>query len=223
MTKDKSTKAKPEVVTPEAWEAARAELLAAEKAVTHAEDAVAAHRRRMPMVKFRSDYTFAGPDGAVTLTDLFGKNDELFVYQFMDAGPDKVCPGCTWVIDNLPMRGLARMVQGGVSWATVSDMPLEQMRTVWREKGWTGVPFASSRGTSFSADCGAGKAFLLNVFMRDGDAIYRTYSTTGRGLDRLAFVNTVRDLLPYGRQEKWEDSPPGWPQHDAWWLQDATG
>jgi predicted dithiol-disulfide oxidoreductase (DUF899 family) len=185
-----------------------AELLAAEKAVTRAEDAVAAQRRRLPMVQFRSGYVFAG-------------SSQLLVYQFMATGPHHLCAGCTWVTDNVPVRGLARLAQAGVSWATVSDMPVEQMLTVWERQGWLGVPFASSRGTTFSADCGAGNGFLLSVFLRKGDEVYRTYSTSARGVDRLVFANSIRDLLPYGRQEEWEDSPPGWPQHPTWWVQDA--
>jgi predicted dithiol-disulfide oxidoreductase (DUF899 family) len=220
MKTSNPTGAKPDVVSAEEWARARAELLDAEKAVTHAEDAVAARRRRLPMVRFRSDYVFAALDGPVSLRDLFTGHDQLLVYQFMDTGPKPLCPGCTWVTDNVPVRALARLAQAGVSWATVSDMPLEKMRTVWERQGWIGVPFASSRGTTFSADCGAGDGFLLSVFLRDGDEIYRTYSTSQRGVDRLAFANSIRDLLPFGRQEEWEDSPPGWPQHPTWWLQD---
>jgi predicted dithiol-disulfide oxidoreductase (DUF899 family) len=99
-------------------------------------------------------------------------------------------------------------------------MPLEQMQRVWERRHWMHVPFASSRGTAFSADCGAGGNFLLNVFFRNADGVYRTYTTTQRGVDRLVFANSMRDLLPYGRQEEWEDSPPGYPQHPTWWVQD---
>ena len=67
-----------------------------------------------------------------------------------------------------------------------------------------GVPFASSRGTTFSADRGVAAGFLLSVFLHDGE-FYRTYSTAQRGIDRLIFNNCMRDLLPYGRQEDWED------------------
>lgn len=220
MNTSHSTGAKPNVVRPEEWAQARAELLAAEKAVTHAEDAVAAQRRRLPMVRFRSDYVFAAPNGLVSFHDLFAGRNQLLVYQFMDKGPKDLCTGCTWVTDNIPVRSLARLAQAGVSWATISDRPLEQMRTVWERQGWIGVPFASSRGTTFSADCGAGDGFLLSVFLRDGDEVYRTYTTSQRGVDRLAFANSIRDLLPYGRQEEWEDSPPGWPQHPTWWVQE---
>jgi predicted dithiol-disulfide oxidoreductase (DUF899 family) len=78
--------------------------------------------------------------------------------------------------------------------------------------GWT-LPFVSSSGTTFAADCGADSGFMLSVFLRNGADVYRTYSTTSRGVDRLLFVTNVLDLVPYGRQQDWEDSPPGWPQH----------
>jgi predicted dithiol-disulfide oxidoreductase (DUF899 family) len=213
--------AKPPVVSREEWARARAQLLDAEKAVTRAEDTVAARRRRLPMMRFRADCVFAAANGPVSFLDLFAGHNQLLVYQFMDTGPKHLCPGCTWVTDNVPARGLARLTQAGVSWATVSDMPLEQMITVWERKSWRGVPFASSRGTTFSADSEAGDGFLLSVFLRDGDEVYRTYTTSARGVDRLVFANSIRDLLPYGRQEEWEDSPPGWPQHRTWWVQDA--
>lgn len=219
MSKPIITGTKPDVVSPEVWAQARAELLAAEKAATRATDAVAAQRRRLPMVQFRSDYMFATPNGTVSLRELFGEHRQLLIYQFMDTGPDHVCPGCTWFTDGIPASGLARLAQAGASWTTVSDMPLEQMRRVWERQHWTHIPFASSRGTTFSADCGAGDGFLLSVFFRDGDAIYRTYTTNQRGVDRLIFANNMRDLLPFGRQENWEDTPTGFPQHQTWWVQ----
>jgi predicted dithiol-disulfide oxidoreductase (DUF899 family) len=204
--------AQPEIVPAEEWEQARSELLTAEKEATRALDALAARRRRLPMVKFGS-YTFDTPTGPRTLVDLFEDNDQLVVYQFMDRGPDEYCPGCTFFTNNV--TGLNTLGKVGVSWVTVSDMPLAQFQAYRAEKGWT-VPFASSRGTSFSADCGAGEGFALSVFLRNGDDVYRTYSTTARGVDRLMFVNNILDLSPYGRQEDWEDSPPGWPQYPTY-------
>jgi predicted dithiol-disulfide oxidoreductase (DUF899 family) len=220
MSTTPTTGAKPEVVSAEEWAEARAKLLVTEKAATRIEDAVAAQRRRLPMVRFRSDYAFAAASGPVSLLDLFAEHNQLLLYQFMDLGSDNLCSGCAWVTDGIPANGLARLAQAGVGWATVSDMPMDQMHKVWRQRGWMHVPFASSRGTTFSADCGAGDGFLLSVFLRDGDEVYRTYSTTRRGVDRLVFANSMRDLLPYGRQEDWEDSPPGWPRHPTWWVQD---
>ena len=112
-------------------------------------------------------------------------------------------------------RGRFRLADGGVSWATVSNMPLAQIETYKARMGWT-MPFVSSHGTTFADDCGAGGGFMLSVFLRDGEDVYRTYCTTARGVDRLLFVNNILDLTPYGRQEDWEDSPPGWPQHPTY-------
>jgi predicted dithiol-disulfide oxidoreductase (DUF899 family) len=97
----------------------------------------------------------------------------------------------------------------------VSNMPLAQIEAYKARMGWT-VPFVSSHGTTFAADCGADGGFMLSVFLRDGDDVYRTYSTTSRGVDRLLFVNNILDLTAYGRQEDWEDSPPGWPQNPTY-------
>jgi predicted dithiol-disulfide oxidoreductase (DUF899 family) len=204
---------KPAIVSAQEWQVARNELLRAEKEATRAQDALAARRRRLPMVKFDSGYLFDSPTGKRTLLDLFGDQIQLAVYQFMDVGPDAFCPGCTWFTENVAhLDGLA---SNGVAWATVSNMPLAQIEAYKAERGWT-LPFVSSHGTSFAADCGANDGFMLSMFLRDGTDVYRTYSTTARGVDRILFVNNVLDLAPYGRQEDWEDSPPGWPQHPTY-------
>ena len=204
---------KPTIVSAAAWQQARDDLLLAEKAATRAQDALAARRRRLPMVKFRDDYRFASPDGEKTLADLFGDQVQLALYQFMDRGPDEYCPGCTWFTDNVAHLG--GLAENGVAWVTVSNMPLAQIEAYKARRGWT-LPFVSSHGTSFAHDCGADDGFMLSMFLRDGTDVYRTYSTTARGVDRVLFVNNILDLAPYGRQEDWEDSPPGWPQRPTY-------
>jgi predicted dithiol-disulfide oxidoreductase (DUF899 family) len=204
---------KPEIVLREEWQKARDELLKAEKEATRAEDALAARRRRLPMVKFDSAYKFDTPAGKKTLLDLFDGRDQLVVYQFMDNGPDHYCPGCTAFTNSV--AALPGLAKAGVSWATVSNMPLAQIEAYKAKMGWN-MPFFSSRGTTFSDDCGAGRGFMLSVFLREGADVYRTYSTTARGVDRLLFNHSILDLTPYGRQEAWEDSPPGWPQHPTY-------
>ncbi len=204
--------AHPEIVSTTEWQRARDELLVAEKAATRAQDRLAAQRRRLPMVEFTEPYEFTGPRGTVSLLDLFGDRDQLVVYQFMDSGPDRLCPGCTHFTDNV--AALPVLAGKGISWATVSDMPIEQIQRVIAERGWT-MPFVSSRGTSFAADCGA-DGFLLSTFVRQDGRVFRTYSTTQRGVDRLLFTNNIQDLTAYGRQEAWEDSPSGWPQHPTY-------
>ena len=206
--------AMPPIVSADEWQSARDELLTLEKDATRALDRIAARRRRLPMVKFDSGYRFETPSGPRTLLDLFDGRDQLAVYQFMDRGPDQYCPGCTWFTNNVPATGLAGLHANGVTWVTVSDMPLAQIEAYKQRKGWT-LPFVSSHGTTWSADCGVGEGFMLSVFLRDGADVYRTYNTSMRGVDRLVFTNNMLDLMPYGRQEAWEDSPPGWPQQPS--------
>jgi predicted dithiol-disulfide oxidoreductase (DUF899 family) len=204
----------PEVVSAETWQQDRDELLKAEKEATRAMDVLAARRRRLPMARFDNDkYVFDTPDGPKHLLDLFGDRQQLVVYQFMDNGPDEYCPGCTHFTNNV--TALTTLAENGVSWVTVSNMPLAQIEGYAGRKGWM-VPFVSSHGTPFAADCGSNDGFMLTVFFRDGNQIYRTYNTTARGVDRLLFVNNILDLTPYGRQEDWEDSPAGWPQHPTY-------
>jgi predicted dithiol-disulfide oxidoreductase (DUF899 family) len=203
----------PEIVPAEQWQQDRDELLKAEKEATRALDALAARRRRLPMVRFGNEYVFDSPDGPKSLLDLFGAQPQLATYQFMDNGPDAFCPGCTHFTSSVV--GLPSLAANGVSWATVSNMPLAQIEAYKARKGWT-MPFVSSRGTTFAKDTDADGGFMLTFFLRDGEDIYRTYSTTQRGVDRVLFVNNILDLAPYGRQEDWEDSPAGWPQHPTY-------
>lgn len=206
--------AKPEVVTPEQWAAARAELLEAEKEATRVMDKVAAKRRRLPMVEFSNDYVFDSPSGPKSLLDLFEGRPQLAVYQFMDNGPGKFCDGCTIFTNNVPDHALKMLANCGVSWANVSNMPVSQIEEYKAKQGWT-MPFVSSKDTSFAADCGT-KYFMFSMFLRDGDKIYRTYSTVARGVDRICFLSNILDLSVYGRQQEWEDSPAGWPQYPTY-------
>jgi predicted dithiol-disulfide oxidoreductase (DUF899 family) len=206
---------KPKIVSAAEWQQERDELLKAEKEATRTQDALAARRRRLPMVKIDNGYTFDSPGGTRTLLDLFDGRNQLVVYQFMDNGPDDYCPGCTWFTNNVPAAAPSKLAERDVAWVTVSNMPLAQIEAYKARMGWT-MPFVSSRGTSFADDCGAGRGFMLSAFLRDDEDVYRTYSTTSRGVDRLVFANSILDLTAYGRQEDWEDSPPGWPQNPTY-------
>ena len=204
----------PEIVSAEKWKQERDELLIAEKEATRLLDNIAARRRRLPMVAFdNARYRFDAPEGSKTLIDLFEGRPQLVTYQFMDNGPDEFCPGCTHFTNNVV--DLSELADNDVSWSTVSNMPLEQIEKYKAKMGWS-MPFVSSHGTTFADDCGAGGGFMLSVFLRNGMDVFRTYATTARGVDRLLFVNNILDLAPYGRQEDWEDSPSGWPQHPTY-------
>ena len=126
------------------------------------------------MVRFSNDYVFESPDGARTLAELFEGRDQLVVYQFMDRGPDEYCPGCTAFTNGIV--DLDSLAETDVTWVNVSNMPLPQIESYKQRMGWN-VPFVSSHGTSFAADCGTDGGFLLSVFLRDGEDVYRTYST----------------------------------------------
>lgn len=204
----------PNIVSAEKWKEERDQLLIAEKEATRLLDGIAARRRRLPMVAFdNARYHFDSPEGTKTLIDLFDGRPQLVVYQFMDNGPGKFCPGCTHFTNNVV--DLPSLANNDVSWSTVSNMPLDQIEEYKARKGWT-MSFVSSHGTTFADDCGAGGGFMLSVFLRDGADVFRTYATTARGVDRLLFVNNILDLVTYGRQEDWEDSPSGWPQHPTY-------
>jgi predicted dithiol-disulfide oxidoreductase (DUF899 family) len=215
----------PPVVSPAEWEVARESLLAKEKEATRARDALAAERRRLPMVRIDKDYAFEGPDGEARLLDLFDGRRQLIVYHFMFAPgvagwPEAGCDGCSMVVDQIPH--LAHLHARDTSFALVSRAPLEQIEPFRQRMGWT-VPWYSSAGSDFNSDFGLtteeGEIFGLSVFLRDDDRVFRTYFTSGRGVEALGTVWTFLDLTPLGRQEDWEDSPTGYPQAPpyGWW------
>jgi predicted dithiol-disulfide oxidoreductase (DUF899 family) len=215
----------PQVVTPAEWQAARDELMIQEKEATRALDALAAKRRRLPMVRIDKEYVFEGPaqepNGPATLVDLFDGRRQLIVYHFMfGPGEEGPCVGCSSFTDNI--GSLAHLRARDTSMVLVSRAPLAQIQQLRERMGWT-VPWYSSNGSDFNVDFGvtAGddERFGLSVFVRDGDDVFRTYFTSARGVDRLRPDFNLLDLTPLGRQETWEDSPDGWPQTSPyeWW------
>lgn len=203
---------RPEVVSPEHWQAAHEELLAREKAATRAADALAAERRRQPMMRIDKDYSFDGLDGKLSLPELFEGRHQLALYNFMFAPGGDPCVGCSTFTDGLGY--LEHTNDRDTTVALVSRAPLAELQAFKERMGWQ-VPWYSSFESDWNYDFGyttdAGETFGLNVFLRDGDEVFRTYSTAGRGVERLSALG-VLDYTPYGRQEEWEDSPEGWPQ-----------
>jgi predicted dithiol-disulfide oxidoreductase (DUF899 family) len=164
---------------------------------------------------------FEGADGGVSLLDLFEGRRQLVVYHFMFAPgapgwPDAGCDGCSMFVDNV--GHLAHLHARDTSFALVSSASPAKIEAYKRRMGWT-IPWVSLAGNDFNADCGVTTGFGLSVFLRDGARVYRTYFTTGRGVEALGSTWTFLDLTPLGRQETWEDSPAGRPQGPpyAWW------
>jgi predicted dithiol-disulfide oxidoreductase (DUF899 family) len=213
--------AMPPTASHEEWEAARLALLTREKEVTRARDALAAARRRMPMVAVEKEYAFEGPDGPATLLDLFDGRRQLIVYRFfmdpdMSSYPERGCHGCSFGADQL--SHLAHLRARDTNYVAVSGGAQEHLQRYRAQMGWD-FPWYTTTD-SFSEDFDVPEYHGTNVFLRDDeDRIYRTYFVNNRGDGELGTVWTYLDLTAYGRQEKWEDSPEGWPQTPAytWW------
>lgn len=200
----------PQVVSRDEWLAARQELLAKEKEATRARDRLNAERRRLPMVKIDKEYLFEGPDGTARLSDLFDGRRQLIVYHFMfDPRWDDGCPSCTNLVNNLPSR-LDGLHACDTSLVLVSRAPLSKLEPYKARMSWT-VPWFSSFDSDFNYDFDAtderGEKPGLSVFLREGEHILHSYSTSGRGVDILLGTYNYLDLTPLGRQEGWEDTP----------------
>ena len=218
----------PQIETHDAWLAAYVEFLAKEKEFMRMHDVLNAERRLLPMVKIEKQYTFEGPNGQASLLDLFEGRRQLILYHFM-FGPDwdEGCSGCTMMVDN--MGHPAHLHARDTSRVLVSRAPLAKLEAYKERMGWT-IPWYSSFGSDFNTDFGVtiddDETFRLSVFLRDGDDIYYTYFTNGRGVEYLGSNWSYLDLTPFGRQEIWEDSPAGWPQtppYEWWRRHDSYG
>lgn len=230
--------AQPKIVSPQEWLVARKAHLTHEKEMTKQLDRLRAERRRLPMVKLDKSYSFEGPDGKRSLRDLFEGRRQLIVYHFMfDPTWDKGCKGCTGFIDAL--GDLSLLKEKATTFVVISRAPLAKLEAYKALKGWT-IPWYSSFGSDFNYDFHvtldekvvpveynyrtkaeleargerppAGEEHGLSVFFRSGDDVCHTYSSYGRGNENVTNAYSLLDLTPYGRQQDFEDSPPGWPQ-----------
>jgi predicted dithiol-disulfide oxidoreductase (DUF899 family) len=215
----------PTIVSRAEWRKARNKLLVKEKAETRRRDALAAERRRLPMVRVDKDYIFTGSKGKLRLQDLFEGRRQLILYHFMfapgvDGWPTAGCPGCSMVVDNV--GHLAHLHARDTSFVLVSRAPLAKIKAYQKRMGWK-VPWFSSADSDFNVDFGVttkeGETFGLSIFLRDGDQVFHTYFTADRGVEALGSSWTFLDLTPFGRQEDWEDTPAGRPQTAPyqWW------
>ncbi len=215
----------PPVVSEEAWQAARERLLLREKRATRERDALAAERRRQPMVRISKDYWFDSSEGEASLPGMFEGRRQLILYHFMFAPgvqgwPDAGCPGCSMFVDTLGHP--AHLHARDTTVALVSRAPLDKLELFRRRMGWR-VPWYSSADSDFNMDLGLttaqGETFGLSVFLREGTDVYRTYFTSQRGVETIGNRWSLLDLTPMGRQESWEDSPFGErrDQPCGWW------
>ncbi len=210
----------PPVVSPEEWNAAREQLLAKEKELTRARDALAAERRRMPRQAVTGVYRFEGPDGPVGLLDLFDGRRQLIVYRFffepgVHGWPESGCRGCSFCADQV--AHLAHLNARDTTFAFASRAPQQDIARYRARMGWE-VPWYTITD-DFDSDFGVDEWHGTNAFLRDGDEVFRTYFVDRRGDEALGSTWSYLDITALGRQEIWEDSPDRYPQTQAyvWW------
>lgn len=212
----------PQIVDEKEWQEAHDALLVKEKELTRARDAVAAQRRRMPRLPVEKPYEFEGPEGRVSLLDLFDGRHQLIVYRFfyepgVRGWPEKGCVGCSMMADQNPHP--AHLNGRDTTLVHVSRAPQADIERLKEKMGWE-LPWYTMTD-DFDRDFGVDEWHGTNVFLRVGDRVYRTYFVNGRGDEALSGIFSYLDITPLGRQEDWEDSPDGYPQQPAgaysWW------
>ncbi|MFL6140516.1 MAG: DUF899 domain-containing protein [Labedaea sp.] len=207
----------PNVVSREEWLVARKALLEKEKEVTRAREMIAEERRKLPMVKVEKEYLFEGPNGTVTLLDLFEGRRQLVVRHFMFApGDTEGCEGCSMQADSV--GELAHIWARDTSFVMVSRAPLADFQPFKARMGWT-LPWYSSFGSDFNYDYEVtteqGESPGVSAFYRDGDDVFFTYSIFDRGGDIFKNFYNYLDITHLGRQEDQLEHPWDW-----WRLKD---
>ncbi|MEU8484869.1 DUF899 family protein [Streptomyces sp. NPDC048641] len=201
----------PKAVDRAAYQAELDALRIREKAYTREGDAIAAARRRLPMVEVDAGAPLTGPSGRLTLLDAFEGRTQLIAYfQMWHAGHPAAdqCEGCTFF--NSQVRELSYLHSRDVTYATLCQGPYEVSARYRDFMGWD-VPWYSAEESIDTLMAGRGP-FMLACYLRQGDRVFETYWTTGRGVEAMDQTYSLLDRTVYGRQEPWEDSPAGWPQ-----------
>jgi predicted dithiol-disulfide oxidoreductase (DUF899 family) len=204
---------RPAIVGRAAFQAELDRLRAREKAHTREGDALAAARRRLPMVEVDASLPLTGPDGPVTVLEAFEGRRQLIAYYFMwhDGHPAaEQCEGCTWVTTQV--SELSYLHSRDITYAVFCQGPYDQSARYRDFMGWD-MPWYSAQASAGALLTGRQVGlFHLVCYLRDGDRVFETYWTTRRGAEVMDYGYSLMDLTVYGRQEAWEDSPAGWPQ-----------
>jgi predicted dithiol-disulfide oxidoreductase (DUF899 family) len=201
----------PELSDRATWQELLDDLVVREKAHTREGDAIAAARRRLPMVEVDPAIPVTGERGPVPLLEVFEGRRQLIVYFHMwhtgKPAPDQ-CSGCTFC--NGQVSDLSYLHSRDVTFATFSEGPYEESARYRAFMGYP-MPWYSAQPSVDALLAGRGFGVLI-CYVRDGDRVFETYWTTGRATEAMGSVYGLLDLTVYGRQEMFEDSPPGWPQ-----------
>jgi predicted dithiol-disulfide oxidoreductase (DUF899 family) len=208
------TAAVPAVVDRATFQAQLDVLRVREKAHTYEGDAIAAARRRLPMVEVDPTITLIGAHGPVTLLEVFEGRLQLIAYYFMwhigRPAPEQ-CEGCTFYTSQI--RELSFIHSRDVTYATFCQGPYEESARYSDFMGWE-MPWYSAPRNSLETLLVGRRVGMMHIvcYLRQGDRVFETYWTTRRGVEAMDNSYRLLDLTVYGRQEAWEDSPTGWPQ-----------
>ncbi len=206
--------AAPKVVDRSTFQAELDALRVREKAHTKEGDAIAAARRRLPMVEVDGATPLIGEHGAVTLLDAFEGRRLLIAYYFMwHAGQPaaKQCEGCTLYTSQV--RELSFIHSRDVTYATFCQGPYEESARYRDFMGWE-MPWYSAEKDALDTLLVGRRVGMMHIvcYLRQGSKVFETYWTTRRGVEVMGNSYALLDLTVYGRQERSEDSPTGWPQ-----------
>jgi predicted dithiol-disulfide oxidoreductase (DUF899 family) len=204
--------AMPAIVDHATWQAEIDALRVREKAHTREGDAIAAARRRLPMVGVDASTPLIGPHGPVTLLDAFAGRTQLIAYYFMwytgHPAPEQ-CEGCTWCTTHV--AELSYLHSRDITYAVFCQGPYDESSRYRDFMGWE-MPWYSAQDSLDTLLVGRQIGVMhLVCYLRDGDRVFETYWTNYRGVEEMDYSFALMDLTVYGRQEAWEDSPTGWP------------
>ena len=212
-TSTSGTPGMPVVVNRDAFQAELEALRVQEKAHTHQGDAIAAARRRLPMVEIDPTIPLVGPHGPLTLLDAFEGRQQLIAYYFMwstGRPAAEQCEGCTWFTTQV--TELSHLHSRGITFAVFCKGPFDESIRYHYFMNWK-MPWYSAEASLDALLPGRDVGMMyLACYVRDGERIFETYWTTIRGVEAMDNTYRLMDLTVYGRQETWEASPPGWPR-----------
>jgi predicted dithiol-disulfide oxidoreductase (DUF899 family) len=210
---DNAAPSLPTTVDRATFQAELDRLRVREKAHSRESDAIAAARRRLPMVEVDATLALTGPDGPLTLLDAFEGRRQLIAYYFMwypgRPAPEQ-CEGCTWCTTQVVE--LSYLHSRDVTYAVLCQGPYDESVRYRDFMGWN-MPWYSAQPSLEELLVGRQIGVMhLVSYVRDGDRVFETYWTNYRGVEAMDNNYALIDLTVHGRQEPWEDSPPGWPQ-----------
>jgi predicted dithiol-disulfide oxidoreductase (DUF899 family) len=210
----------PTAVDRAAFEAEIDTLRTREKVHIREGDAIAAARRRLPMVEVDATLELIGPDGPITLLDAFEGRKQLVAYYFMwhpgHPAPEQ-CEGCTWVTTQV--QELSYLHSRDITYAVFAQGPYEEGIRYREFMDWN-MPWYSALPSLDTLLVGRHVGLMhLVCYLREGDRVFETYWTTRRGVEAMDYSYALMDLTVYGRRETWEDSPDGWPRE---WQVDGS-